>query len=129
MNAGLHPCDIGDLPIWVQLSTCSHLLPVDQRNLHSNWKSRYPFFIERRKVGGLWINVKKCDQWLDERGSRLLSPQLIGEKKRRNPGWQPAGDRLETLVGAQDEILNKLAILVAQRLHQNYTDFALEVGV
>lgn len=117
----LHPCVLGDLPAWVQLSSCSHLLPIDEKNIQSNWKTRYGDFIERRKVGGLWVDVKKCDQWLDERGSRLLSDMLLVEKRRRNPGWSPAGDRLEALAGAQLEMIDKLAELVALKLHAQST--------
>lgn len=116
-----HPCDFGDLPEFVQLSACAHLLPIDQKNLQSNWKTRYPHFLERRQIGGLWIDVQACDRWLDERGKKLLSTGLLEEKRRRNPGWIPAGERLEALAGAQLQIIDKLAQLVAQRLHLNNT--------
>lgn len=119
----LHPADLGDLPKFVQLGACAHLLPLDQKNVQSNWKTRYPDFLERRRLGGLWVNVKECDQWLDERGKKLLSTGLLEEKKRRNPGWAPAGDRLEALAGTQNEMIDKLAELVAQRLHANTTAF------
>lgn len=116
-----HPCTVGDLPEFVQLTACAHLLPIDQRSLQSNWKTRYPDFLERRKVGGLWINVQACDQWLDERGKKLLSSGLLEEKRRRNPGWIPAGERAEAWLAAQSEILEKLADLVARKLHTNST--------
>ena len=119
MPIRLHPCDFGDLPTLIQLATCSHFLPISDRNLQSNWKLRYSAFIVRQKIGGLWLDVKKCDNWLDERGKKLLSPQLIEAKKKRNPGWVPARDRVETLVGAQQEILDKLVEIVALKLHDN----------
>ena len=119
--SSLHPCVVGDLPTWVQFSACSHLLPIDEKNIQSNWKTRYPNFIDRRKVGGLWVDVKKCDQWLDERGSRLLSHMLLVEKRRRNPGWCPAGDRLEALASAHLQMIDKLAELVALKLHAQST--------
>lgn len=119
--ASLHPCATGDLPEFIQLSACAHLLPIDQKNLQSNWKARYPTFVERRKLGGLWIDVQACDRWLDERGKKLISTGLLQEKIRRNPGWIPAGVRLEALAGAQDRILDELVELVAHKLHPKST--------
>lgn len=117
MPTSLHPCDVGDLPRFMQLAVCGSHLPLDQKNLQSNWKTRYPTFLKREKVGGLWVDIKEADLWLDQRGKQLLSTGLLSEKRRRNPGWEPAGNRLETLVGAQGRILDRLAELVALRLH------------
>lgn len=112
----LHPVDLGDVPEAVHLSAFGHLLPLDGRGLQSNWKSRYSF-IERREKGRLWINVKAADQWLDERGRPLLSEGIITEKKKRNPSWRPARDRVEgALAGIPEKILTDfLAHLVTQK--------------
>lgn len=121
ITASLHPCDIGDLPILIQLARCLQHLPIDEKNLQSNWKMRYTDFVRREQIGGLWVDIKEADSWLDARGKKLLSPSLLADKKKRNPGWLPAGDRLEALVGAQEEIINKVAELVALKLHRNPT--------
>lgn len=127
ITSGLHPCDVGDLPEYIQLARCTLHLPIDERNLQSNWKLRYPF-IRREKIGGLWLNIKAADNWLDARGKKLLSPSLLTDKKRRNPGWQPAGDRLEALVGAQEKIIQKIAETVALKLHANHTSIQNKDG-
>jgi hypothetical protein len=127
ITASLHPCDVGDLPSLIQLSRCFQHLPIDDRNLQSNWKTRFPF-VKRENIGGLWLDIKEADQWLDARGKKLLSPSLLADKKKRNPGWAPAGDRLEALVSAQDRIVQKIAEIVALKLHANQTEFAKFVG-
>jgi hypothetical protein len=119
--SSFHPCDIGDLPHFVQLTACGAHLPLDEKNLRSNWKKRYPTFLKREKIGGLWVDVKAADSWLDERGKQLLSTCLLDDKRRRNPGWQPAGNRLKALAGTQLEILEKLAELVSLKLHAKST--------
>ena len=128
MLPSLHPCDLGDIPAFVQFSAHGYLIPLDEKNLQSNWKTRYPSFLERRKQGGLWVNVKECDQWLDERGKKLFSRGLIEEKRRRNPGWIPAGDRLSlsnvALAGSQTDFIAQLATLVASKLNENSTLFS-----
>lgn len=122
MTLSLHPVDLGDLPEFVQYSAVDHLIPIEAHTLKSHWKTRYQF-VERRAmgIGGLSINIKQCDEWLDARGKALLSMQLLKEKIRRNPGWVPAGERIEALAGAHDGILNELADLVAQKLSKNFT--------
>lgn len=120
ITSSLHPVDAGDLPEFIQLSRCTLHLPIDEKSLQSNWRSRYPF-IKREHVGGLWLDIKQADNWLDARGKKLLSPSLLADKKRRNPGWQPAGARLEALVGAQEQIIQKIVEAVALKLHVNHT--------
>lgn len=128
ITTSLHPCDVGDLPHFIQLSRCLQHLPIDDRNLQSNWKTRFPEFIKREKIGGLWLDVKEADKWLDARGKKLLSPSLLADKRRRNPGWEPAGNRLDALVSAQERIVQKIAEIVALKLHANATDFAKAGG-
>jgi hypothetical protein len=120
ITSSLHPCDVGDLPEYIQLSRCTLHLPIDERSIQSNWKTRFPF-IRREKIGGLWLDIKAADNWLDARGKKLLSPSLLADKKRRNPGWEPAGNRLEALVGSQEQIIQKVAEIVALKLHSNHT--------
>lgn len=122
MTIRLHPCDVGDLPEFIQLARCVQHLPIDDRNLQSNWKTRFPEFIKREKIGGLWLDVREADKWLDARGKKLLSPSLLADKRRRNPGWEPAGNRLEALVSAQEKIIQKIAEIVAIKLHANPTE-------
>lgn len=121
----LHPCDTGDLPRFMQLAACGSHLPLDQKNLQSNWKTRYPTFLKREKVGGLWVDIKEADHWLDQRGKQLLSTGLLIEKRRRNPGWVPTGERLEALAGTQLMMIDKLAELVSLRLHAKSTGGAV----
>lgn len=111
----LHPCDLGDLPEYVSLKVASPFLPIDSRNLSSNWKARYGGFVHREK-SGLRVDVKAADAWLDERGKALLSPLLMQEKRRRNPGWVPAGERLQALAG-RTEIMDHLVLALARDLH------------
>jgi len=125
--SSLHPCDVGDLPVDIQLSRCILHLPIDEKSLQSNWKKRYPF-VKRESAGGLWLDIKAADNWLDARGKKLLSPSLLADKKRRNPGWQPAGDRLEALVGAQEQIIQKIVEAVTLKLHVNHTSIHKKDG-
>lgn len=85
-----HPVDIGDLPGEVLFSCYADLLPLNRATVQKHWRERYPFLV-RRKCG-LIVLVKEADLWLDQRGKRLFSEALLAAKRKRNPGWLPAGD-------------------------------------
>lgn len=122
----------GDIPEFVQLKVFGRLLDLDFRSLQKNWKTRFPF-LERRKSGGLWINVRAADAFLDASGRQLLSPKILMEKRKRNPDWIPAGERFSGAVSAlagveHGDFINHLAILVAQKLHEKSTKFSQSGG-
>lgn len=85
-----HPVDVGDLPSEVLFRCYADLLPLNQVTVQKHWRERYPFFVRRKS--GLFIQVKQVDVWLDQRGKPLFSQALLDAKRKRNPGWLPAGD-------------------------------------
>lgn len=85
-----HPVDVGDLPSEVLFRCYADLLPLNQVTVQKHWRERYPFFVRRKS--GLFIQVKQVDVWLDQRGKPLFSQALLDAKRKRNPGWIPAGD-------------------------------------
>lgn len=89
----LHPVDLGDLPPTIRLNAALAALPLEPRTIANHWRERYSSWVRRDK-SGLFVLIKEADTWLDERGLQLLSPRLLKEKRNRNPGWVPAGDRL-----------------------------------
>lgn len=111
-----HPVDLGDLPPRLKLRDWGTLLPLDLDGIGKNWAERYSAFISREECGearALWIDVKAADRWLDERGRALFSEIALVEKRRRNPGWTPARDRLDAvLAGLQGKILREIAALI-----------------
>lgn len=97
----LQEVGIGDVPDFVQFKVFGRLLDLDMESVQKNWRTRFPF-VERRK-SGLWLDVKAADKFLDEAGRPLLSPKILVEKRKRNPGWMPAGERFSAaLAGGID---------------------------
>jgi hypothetical protein len=111
----LHPVDLGDLPPLIRFSACEGLFPCSNASIrshhsHSEWLVR--------QDGTLMVDIRLADAWLDARGAVLLSTRLLERKRRRNPGWTPAGDRLHDALAGRREILEELGQLIARQLHQ-----------
>lgn len=87
ITSNQHPSDLGNIPFEVLYRCFGDLLPVGTDSIHRHWKELYPFI--SRKKDGLYINVKKADLWLDQRGEKLFSELLLVRKRERNPDWLP----------------------------------------
>lgn len=94
MQIDLHPCGLGDLPGAIELIQALPHLSLTERTIRNHWKTHYPWVI--REKSGLFVDIRACDSWMDSRGMPMISPKLIVVKKRRNPGWVPVSEQIDS---------------------------------